>query len=62
MAVITERWTEDGIAKPLPPEWFIQKDTSAEMRWEAPADQDWPVAARRKPGIRKLRDEISRVL
>ena len=34
MAVTTERCT-GGIVKPLPPEWFIQKGTSAEMRWEA---------------------------
>ena len=25
----------DGIVKPLPPEWFTKRDTSAEMRWEA---------------------------
>jgi len=47
MAVITERWTEDGIAKPLPPEWFIQKDTSAEMRWEAMQGQGYFVPTER---------------
>jgi DMSO/TMAO reductase YedYZ molybdopterin-dependent catalytic subunit len=47
MAVTTERWTEDGIAKPLPPEWFIQKDTSAEMRWEAMQGQGYFVPTER---------------
>ena len=46
MAVITERCT-DGIAKPLPPEWFIPKDTSAEMRWEAMQGQDYLVPTER---------------
>src|SRR3954465_11980807 len=46
MAVITERCTE-GIAKPLPPEWFIQKDTSAEMRWEAMQGQGYFVPTER---------------
>jgi DMSO/TMAO reductase YedYZ molybdopterin-dependent catalytic subunit len=46
MAVITERCT-DGIAKPLPPEWFIRRDTSAEMRWEAMQGQGYFVPTER---------------
>ena len=46
MAVTTERCT-GGIAKPLPPEWFIQKDTSAEMRWEAMQGQGYEVPTER---------------
>jgi hypothetical protein len=40
MAVITERCT-DGIVKPLPPEWFVPKDASAEMRREAMQGQGY---------------------
>ena len=40
MAVTTERHTE-GMVKPLPPEWFIPKDASAEMRWEAMRGQGY---------------------
>ena len=39
--------TEPAIVKPLPPEWFIQLGTNAEMRWEAMRDQGYTVANER---------------
>jgi hypothetical protein len=46
MAVI-ERCTTGGIVKPLPPEWFIPRDASAEMRWEAMRGQGYFVPTER---------------
>jgi DMSO/TMAO reductase YedYZ molybdopterin-dependent catalytic subunit len=35
------------IAKPLPPEWFVEHDTNAEMRWESAREQRLATANRR---------------
>jgi DMSO/TMAO reductase YedYZ molybdopterin-dependent catalytic subunit len=44
--LITER-CQGTIHKPLPPEWFIRHDTSAEMRWEAMRGQGTAVPTER---------------
>jgi DMSO/TMAO reductase YedYZ molybdopterin-dependent catalytic subunit len=48
--LITERCPETavgGIVKPLPPEWFTRRDTSAEMRWEGMRGQGYLVPTER---------------
>jgi DMSO/TMAO reductase YedYZ molybdopterin-dependent catalytic subunit len=37
----------DPIAKPLPPEWFVDHGNNAEMRWEAMRDADYLLPAER---------------
>ncbi|MFD5464102.1 sulfite oxidase [Kitasatospora sp. NPDC127059] len=43
-----------GIVKPLPAEWFVQRDTNAEMRWEALRDADGGAAVGRHVPVERF--------
>ncbi len=45
--MLVEVGLKKGIVKPLPPDWFAQKDRSAEMRWEAMRGQGYHVPTER---------------